>query len=182
MRETDYKQRLTEKELRKYQKTIDLIEKTNHQKAAEKLEKFLKENPDFVPALNKRAILHIYAEEFEKAEVKLRKIIEMDSDFAPALTNLGSLAKKKGEKSRAKELYKRAVEINPDYGPAYNNLGVIYREEGNYSQSVKYLKKARKKGSINYKYNPDEVFYKDPGCVFILFLALAIAVSIYLLI
>ncbi|ADQ15780.1 tetratricopeptide repeat protein [Halanaerobium hydrogeniformans] len=182
MRESDYIKKLTEKELQQYQIIVDLIEKNNYKKAINKLEIFLDEKPDFVPALNKRAILHIYAKEYEKAENRLKEIIEIDRDFPPALTNLGSLAKKEGQKSRAKELYKKALDINPDYGPAYNNLGVIYREEGDYSQSVKYLKKARKKGSFNYKYDPDKAFYKDPGCIFILFLALAVALGIIFLI
>lgn len=182
MRESEYLSQLKEEKEEKYSEIVDLIETGKFEEAEKELDKFFEDNSNFVPALNKLAVIKLYHENHSKANKILKKILELDREFAPALTNLGSLAREKEELERAKKLYKKAIEINEDYGPAYNNLGVIYREEGNYSESVKYLKKARKKGSMTYNINVDKAFYKDPGCLFVLFLAAALIFVIILII
>lgn len=179
MKESYYKKQLTEENEKEYQKCIDLLERGERKKAAKKLQKFLQKKNGFLPALNKIAVIHIYQREFNQAEELLNEILQQDPDYAPAITNLGSIARENGNLKRAKELYKKAITVNEDYGPAYNNLGVIYREEGNYSESVKFLKKARKKGSFSYKLNADKPFYKDPGCLFVVFLAVTLITVLY---
>lgn len=181
MKESYYKEQLAEEEQKAYQKCVELIEKGKRKKAAQKLDEFLEKKPDFVPALNKMAVIKVYQKDYSKAQSLLNQILKKDPDFAPAITNLGSVAKEMGNSKRAKELYQKALEADEDYGPAYNNLGVIYREEGDYAQSVKYLKKARKKGSFSYNLNADKPFYRDPGCLFIIFLAAAVIFVIYLI-
>ena len=181
MKESYYKEQLDESAAKSYQKSVELLEKGSRKKAKKRFEEFLKENPNFVPALNKMAVIHIYKKEFNEAQSLLNQILKQDPDFAPAITNLGSIAKEMGNLTRAKELYKKAINVDEEYGPAYNNLGVIYREEGDYANSVKYLKKARKRGSFSYNLNADRPFYKDPGCLFIIFLVIALIFVIYLL-
>lgn len=181
MREETYQEQLAEDRKEEYQECVDLMDRGRRKKAAQKLDQFLEKEPDFVPALNKRAVIYIYKKNFQEAQSLLNQIMQQDPDFAPAITNLGSIAREMGNLNRAKELYQKAIKINEDYGPAYNNLGVIYREEGNYSESIKYLKKARKKGSFSYHLNADKPFYKDPGCLFVIFLALTLIFIIYLL-
>ena len=182
MKEADYKRQLSEKEEKTYQECAVLLEKGQRKKAEEKLNDFLEAKPNFVPALNKLAVIYIYKKEYRKAQSLLNQILEKDSNYAPAITNLGSIEKELNNLEKAKELYQKAVEVNEDYGPAYNNLGVIYREEGNYSESVKYLKKAQKKGSFNYHLNSDKPIYKDPGCLLVIFLAAALIFILYLFI
>jgi len=181
MNELYYKEQLTEEAEKEYQECVELIEKGRRKKAAPKLDQFLAENPNFIPALNKKAVINIYEKDFNNAQSILNKIINQDPDYAPAVTNLGSIAKEMGNPARAKELYKKALDIDEEYGPAYNNLGVIYREEGDYAQSVKYLKKARKKGSVSFQLNADKPFYKDPGCLFVFFLAAVVIFVLYLI-
>ncbi|MEC9489468.1 MAG: tetratricopeptide repeat protein [Halanaerobiales bacterium] len=181
MKEAYYKKQLQEEEKKDYEECVELLERGSRKKAAKKLEEFLAENPNFAPALNKKAVIHIYRKEYNKAQSLLNQILEQDPDFAPAITNLGSIAKEMGNLNRAKKLYQKAIDINEEYGPAYNNLGVIYREEGNYSESIKYLKKARKKGSFSYHLNADKPFYKDPGCLFVIFLVVSLIMVLYLL-
>lgn len=181
MKESYYKEQLDEKVAKSYLECIELIEKGSREKAEKRLKEFLEENPDFVPALNKMAVIHIYKNEYSEAQALLNQILKQDPAFAPAITNLGSIAKEMGNLARAKELYKKALDADEEYGPAYNNLGVIYREEGDYANSVKYLKKARKRGSFSYHLNADKPFYKDSGCLFIIFLVIALIFVIYLL-
>lgn len=181
MKESHYKEQLSEEKQKNYQKCVDLIDKGRRKKAEKLLQEFLDENPNFVPALNKMAVLKIYKKEFNSAKKLLNQILQQDPDFAPAITNLGSIAKEMGNIKRAKDLYQKAIAANEDYGPAYNNLGVVYREEGDYSKSVKYLKKARKRGSFSYQLNADKAFYKDPGCLFVIFLVIAVITVLYLL-
>ncbi len=180
MKELDYKKELSEEEDNKYQECLDLMEQGKRKKAKKKLNKFLEEKSNFPPALNKMAVIYIYQKEFKEAQKLLNKILAQDPNYAPAITNLGSIAREMGRLEKAKDLYYRAIEANEDYGPAYNNLGVIYREEGNYAESVKYLKKARKKGSISYKLSTDKAFYKEPGCLFVLFLAVVLLIILYI--
>ena len=181
MKESYYKEQLAEEEQEAYQESVNLLEKGKRKKASQNLAEFLETKPNFVPALNKMAVIHIYQNEYKKAQSLLNQILKQDPDFAPAITNLGSIAKEMDNLKRAKELYQKAIKVNEEYGPAYNNLGVIYREEGNYSESVKYLKKARKKGSFNYDLNTGRAFYKDPGCLFVIFLAASLSFILYLL-
>jgi len=176
MKESYYKEQLSEEQEKKYQECVELIEQGKRKKASKKLNEFLEENSDFLPALNKMAVVHIYQKKLNEAQKLLIRILDQDPDYAPAITNLGSIAREMENLERAKELYHQAIKANEDYGPAYNNLGVIYREEGNYAESVKYLKKARKKGSISYKLSTDKPFYKDPGCLFVLFLAVVLLI------
>jgi tetratricopeptide (TPR) repeat protein len=179
MKESYYKEQLSEEKKKEYQECVDLMDQGKRKKASKRLNEFLDKKDNFPPALNKIAVIHIYQKKFNEAQKLLNKILEQDPNYAPAITNLGSIAREMGNLERAKELYKRAIKVNEDYGPAYNNLGVIYREEGNYSESVNYLKKARKKGSFSYKLNADKPFYKDPGCFFVVFLAVVLLIVLY---
>ena len=182
MKESDYKKELSEEEEKKYQEAIDLIELGKRKKASQKLDQFLSEHPNFVPALNKKAVLYIYNKNFNEAQSLLNQVLKQDSNYAPAITNLGSIEKEMGNLDKAKKFYKKAIKINENYGAAYNNLGVIYREEGNYSKSVKYLKKARKKGGLSYDLSKNKPIYKNPGCLFMIFLILALIIILYLII
>jgi len=182
MKPSEYKEQLEEKSKKRYEDIVELLETGRFEQAEAELDEFLDEYPDFIPAVNKLAVIKLYNDKLKQADDLLTDILEKDTEFAPAVTNLGSIAKKNGENEKAKKYYKKAIEIDEDYGPAYNNLGVIYREEDNYAKSVKYLKKARKKGGMSYNFNTDKAFYKDPGCLFIIFLAAALIFVIYLII
>lgn len=182
MREEVYINELDEEEEKEYQNCLELMGKGQREKAKQKLDEFLTENPGFIPALNKKAVIHIRQQEFNEAQSLLNQILERDSEYAPAITNLGSIANEMDNLSRAKELYQKAIEVDAEYGPAYNNLGVIFRQEGDYSKSIKYLKKARKRGSFSYEVDADKPLYKDPGCVFIIILIVALITIVYLII
>lgn len=181
MKEEFYLDKLSEEEKNSYNKIVDLLDKGQKEPAEAKLDEFLAEREDFIPALNKQAVINIQQKKYDRAEKMLHQILAADPDYAPSLTNLGSIARAKGNIQKAKELYQKAVEIDQEYGPAYNNLGVIYKEEGNYSKSVKYLKKARKNGSFSYSFNPKKAFYKEPGCLFLIILAAVIVFVLYLI-
>lgn len=182
MKESNYIEEMSEEQKSAYKECVKLMDQGKREKAAKKLNELLELKSDFPPFLNKKAVIYIYQKKFTEAQKLLNKILKKDPDYAPAITNLGSIAREMGELEKAKALYHQAIKVNEDYGPAYNNLGVIYKEENNYSESVKYLKKARKKGSISYKLNTDQAFYKDPGCLFVVFLAVILLLVIYIVV
>lgn len=166
-----------EKELKKeYKEASDLLDVGKFEEARTKFNYILDENEGFIPALNKVAVIEIYNNNLESAEEILLDILEEDPKYVPALTNLGSIEKKQGNLDKAEQLYEKAIEIEPEYGNAYNNLGVIYREKGKYTKSVRYLKKARKRGSYSFKFD-DEPLYKNKGCLF--FVGVIIIVILY---
>lgn len=181
MKENFYVNKLSDAERELYNESVDLLDKGQKKEAEKKLISFLEKKENFIPALNKMAVIRIHKKEYAKAEELLTQILEVDPKYAPAVTNLGSIAKAKKDLEKAKELYQKAVKIDEEYGPAYNNLGVIYREEGNYSKSVKYLKKARKNGSFSYSFNSDRAFYKEPSCLLLIFVAAIIIFVLYLI-
>lgn len=166
-----------EKDIKKeYEEASDLLDVGKFEEARENFNSILDEIEGFIPALNKIAVIEIYNNNLEEAEQILSEILKEDPDYVPALTNLGSIEKKKGNLDKAEKLYEKAIEIEPEYGNAYNNLGVIYREKGKYTKSVRYLKKARKRGSYSFKFD-DEPLYKNKGCLF--FVGVIVIVILY---
>ncbi|MFO7814920.1 MAG: tetratricopeptide repeat protein [Halanaerobiales bacterium] len=178
MLEENYLNNIDEEIKKEYKEASDLLDIGKFEEARAKFNKILDEVEGFIPALNKIAVIKIYHKNLDSAEQILSDIIDKDPEYVPALTNLGSIEKKKGNLDRAEKLYEKAIELEPDYGNAYNNLGVVYREQGKYTKSVRYLKKARKRGSYSFKFD-DEPLYKKKGCLF--FVGVIIIVVLYFL-
>ncbi|MFW6287785.1 MAG: tetratricopeptide repeat protein [bacterium] len=179
MKEEKYIDNLGEELKEKYKEALDLLEKRQLEQSEELLLKIKKENPDFVPLYNKLGIINIRRKEYEEARKALTQAIDKDNEYVAAITNLGSLMREMGDREKAKEFYQKAIEIDPEYGLAHNNLGVIYREEGNYVKSVKSLKKARKYGGYHVNMSSDKPFYKEPGCLFVIFIFIAVLAFLY---
>ena len=168
MREEEYINTLDDELQKQYKEASDLLDIGEFEEAKEKFNAILEQQEQFIPILNKFAVIEIYDNNLDKAKEILDEILKQDPEYVPAITNLGSIAKKKGNLDRAEQLYEKAIEIDPEYGNAYNNLGVIYREQGKYTKSVRYLKKARKRGSYSFKFD-DKPLYKNKGCLFFIF-------------
>lgn len=166
MLEENYLDQVDEELQNKYKEASSLLDIGKFEEAEVVFNEILKEEK-LIPAVNKLAVIEIYKDNLENAKEIIEDILEENPEYVPAITNLGSIEKKKGNLERAKLLYKKSIDLEPEYGNAYNNLGVIYREQGQYSKSVKYLKKARKKGSFSVKFD-DKPFYKNKGCLFII--------------
>jgi len=181
MLEENYLNKLDEDIKKEFKKASNLLDVGEFNKAENEFKEILNEVEDFIPALNKLAVIEIYNDNLEQANELIDKILKKDPEYVAAITNLGSIYKKKGQIEKAKKLYEKAIDIEPDYGNAYNNLGVIYREQGEYKKSVKYLKKARKRGSYSFKID-DKPLYKNKGCVFfVVVIILIILLLIYIL-
>ena len=60
MKESFYESQLLEEKQKEYQESVELIDRGQRKKAAKKLDNLLAENPDFLPALNKKAVIFIY--------------------------------------------------------------------------------------------------------------------------
>lgn len=181
MLEENYLKNLDENIKKEYKEASDLLDIGKFEESKKKFEEILDEVEDFIPILNKLAVIEIYNDNLDQANELIDKILEKDPEYVSAITNLGSIYKKKGEIEKAKKLYKKAIDLEPEYGNAYNNLGVIYREQGEYKKSVQYLKKARKRGSYSFKVD-DKPLYKNKGCVFFVVLViLIISLLIYIM-
>ncbi len=165
MREKDYLEKSSELLKNKYEEACQHLDQGEFEEAEALLREILRLNESFAPARNKLALLAIRREEQDKAREELTRTLKVDPDYPPALTNLGSLEKAEGNFHRAKELYQQAIDKNEEYGPAYNNMGVILREEGKIKESVKYLKKARKHGTLTFSKRSEGPLYKEPGCL-----------------
>lgn len=172
MLEENYLDQVDKESQKKYKEASNFLDIGKLEEAEIAFNEILQEK-EFIPAINKLAVIEIYKDNLGNAQKIIEDVLEENPEYVPAITNLGSIEKKKGNLERAKLLYKKSIDLEPEYGNAYNNLGVIYREQGQYSKSVKYLKKARKKGSFSVKFD-DKPFYKNKGCLFIIVLVIII--------
>ncbi|MEJ6951958.1 tetratricopeptide repeat protein [Natronospora cellulosivora (SeqCode)] len=181
MREKEYLDMLDEEAKKLYKSAVKKLKYKETEGLEQDFLEIIKTYTNFVPAYNKLGVLYIYINDKKKAEEYFNEAVALDREFAPSLSNLGSLAKEAGHIEEAKQYYERAIAADEEYGVAYNNLAVIYREEGNYHQSVKYIKKAKKYNHNIFDADVDKPLYKEPGCIFIFLLILAIIITFYLL-
>lgn len=181
VKEKDYLEGLDEEIKEKYLEGIKRLDIGEYEQARDILMEVIDKESGFVPAFNKLGIIYIYIKELEKAKEWLNRALELDNEFAPAITNLGSIKREKGDLATAKEFYQKAIEVDPEYGAAYNNLGVIYREEGKFKESVKYLKKANKLNSYSIDLSKKRPFYREPGCLVPLAIAIILLIFLYIL-
>ena len=142
---------MTEKEKKKYDKTID------------NLKKAIELNPKNYPAYSNLGAIYVQKKEYDKAIEIYKKAIELnskDDDMYKNITvtdgdnvieatlkeflylNLGVVYSKKREYDNAIENYKKIIELNPKNDTAYGRIGVMYGLKEDYGNAIDNLKKA----------------------------------------
>ena len=106
--------------------------------------KIIKNNPNYIPALNNLA--NIYKKEllFDLAEENYLKIIKKEPNYVAAYVNYANLKRDLNDFKKSIELYKFALNLNNDLPLVHYNLAQAYLNIGNNQLSIEHSNKALK--------------------------------------
>jgi tetratricopeptide (TPR) repeat protein len=90
--------------------------------ARAQIERALKLDPDFVPALGNLGLLQIAEGHLDAATATYRRILELEPSDVLAWYNLGVVAARRQQHSLAVEHYQHALELSPNFAWARRNL------------------------------------------------------------
>lgn len=180
MTHKDYLQKTDPEIASKYKLALEKQKNNRLKQSRQLFTEIITHNKGFVPAYNRLGIIAIYENDFQQAQQFLEQALQLDEEYLPAMLTLGNLYQKKNKLQQAKEIYQQIINKDKKYGAAYNNLAAIYKKEGNSAEAIKYMKKARKYGSLNYEL--EKPLYKEPrilGAVLFLIVFIVIIISFF---
>lgn len=99
-------------------------------KALEIFNKVLELNPNYIKALEARAVIYMQKGETELAEKDLEKAISLEPENARLYFRLGQVYYRKKDLDKALELFSKAIDLEPAYPAAYMARSQILREKG----------------------------------------------------
>lgn len=125
---------------------IKLLQRDEPQRAMQKLNKAIDQNPQSSDAFMVRALAFERLEKPEKAEDSYQEAISLDGENARALNNYGRFLCQRGDVSQALDLFERSADISTYETPEVPlaNAGVCALREGNREQAEEYLQSALK--------------------------------------
>lgn len=92
--------------------------------------KVLELNPNYIKALEARAVIYMQKGETELAEKDLEKAISLEPENARLYFRLGQVYYRKKDLDKALELFSKAIDLEPAYPAAYMARSQILREKG----------------------------------------------------
>ena len=108
----------------------------------------LKDQPDYVEALNLGGIASFQTGDLGQASAMLRKSLEHNPRDAEVFYNLGLIDVSREKLNEAADAFEAAIRIDPHHAGAYNNLANVRREQGQLDEAVDFYRQA-------IKYRPD---------------------------
>jgi len=98
--------------------------------ALEIFNKVLEMDPNYVKALEARAVIYMQKGELELAESDLERAIEVEPNNARLYFRLGQIYYRKKDLDKALELFTKAIDLEPAYPAAYMARSQVLREKG----------------------------------------------------
>lgn len=98
--------------------------------ALEFFNKVLEIDPNYVKALEARAVIYLQKKEIELAQADLEKAISIEPKNARLYFRLGQVYYGKKDFDKALELFTQAIDLEPMYPAAYMARSQILREKG----------------------------------------------------
>uniref|UniRef100_A0A7V4N3N3 Tetratricopeptide repeat protein n=1 Tax=Thermodesulfobacterium geofontis TaxID=1295609 RepID=A0A7V4N3N3_9BACT len=98
--------------------------------ALEIFNKVLEMDPNYVKALEARAVIYIQKNELELAQNDLEKAINIEPENARLYFRLGQIYYRKKDLDKALELFTKAIDLEPNYPAAYMARSQVLREKG----------------------------------------------------
>ena len=126
------------------QLAIGYIQRQQYKSARDKLEKAIKQNPDYIPAYKTLAYLYALLGQAEKAEEKYQEALDLKPADADLANNYGAFLCTQGKYDEAQEMLKIAY-TDPFYEAQYlaqSNAGSCYIKQGKYKKAEKLLRKS----------------------------------------
>ena len=104
--------------------------------------KIIKNNPNYIPALNNLANIYKKENLFNLAEENYLKIIKQEPNYIAAYVNYANLKRDLNDFEKSIELYKQALKLNYKLPLIHYNLAQAYLNIGNDQLSIKHSNKA----------------------------------------
>ena len=82
--------------------------------AIDRYKEIIRENPEYISALNKLAESYIKVNDEDKAAMVFKRITEIKPNKDSTYRRLGKLMLKQGKNLEASQQYKKAISINPE--------------------------------------------------------------------
>lgn len=127
---------------RDFQKASEESSKGNHLKAAEYLEKAIREEPKYFEAYNNLGVQYQRLGRPEKAIQAFRRAIELRDDTAKPHINLGNIYLELGQIQPAIESFKSALQFDENSTVAHLALGQVYFQKHDYETAREHLEMA----------------------------------------
>ncbi len=129
------------------QLAIGYIQRKQYKPARDKLEKSIKQNPDYLPAYKTLAYLYALLGLTEEAEEKYQEALDLKSDDADLSNSYGAFLCSLGKYDEAQERL-RVAYTNPFYETRYlaeSNAGSCYIKQGEYEKAEALLRSSLRK-------------------------------------
>lgn len=129
------------------QLAIGYIQRKQYKSARDKLEKSIKQNPDYLPAYKTLAYLYALLGLTEKAEEVYQEALDLDSNNADLLNSYGAFLCTLGKYDEAQKKL-RVAYSDPFYEAGYlaeSNAGSCYIKQGEYKKSEALLRSSLRK-------------------------------------
>jgi Tfp pilus assembly protein PilF len=98
--------------------------------ALEIFNRVLEIDPNYIKALEARAVIYIQKNELELAQNDLEKAINIEPENARLYFRLGQIYYRKKDLDKALELFTKAIDLEPTYPAAYMARSQVLREKG----------------------------------------------------
>jgi Tfp pilus assembly protein PilF len=98
--------------------------------ALEIFNRVLEIDPNYIKALEARAVIYIQKNELELAQNDLEKAISIEPENARLYFRLGQIYYRKKDLDKALEFFTKAIDLEPTYPAAYMARSQVLREKG----------------------------------------------------
>jgi len=129
------------------QLAVGYIQREQYKPAKDKLEKSIKQNPDYLPAYKTLAYLYALLGLTEEAEEKYQEALDLKPDDADLSNSYGAFLCTIGKYDEAQEKL-RVAYTNPFYEALYlaqSNAGSCYIKQGEYKKAETFLRASLRK-------------------------------------
>ena len=99
-------------------------------KALELFNRILEIDPNYIKALEARAVIYMQKNEIELAKIDLEKAINIEPENARLYFRLGQVYYREKDLDKALELFTKAIDLEPVYPAAYMARGQVLRDKG----------------------------------------------------
>lgn len=102
----------------------------NFEQALELFNQILSLEPNYVKALEARAVIYLQKGEVELAEKDLEKALELEPENARLYYKMGQVYYRKKDLDQALEFFTKAIELDPTYTASYMARSQVLRDKG----------------------------------------------------
>jgi len=126
------------------QLAIGYIQRKQYKPARDKLEKAIKQNPDYLPAYKTMAYLYALLGQVDKAEENYKQALDLKPEDADLANSYGACLCRQGKYDEAQDMFRLSYS-DPFYETLYlaqSNAGSCYIKQGKYKKAEALLRQS----------------------------------------